>query len=255
MKRMAFTVILILIGLPTLFAQNSAQATFDQANTLFEEGAFYKALNSYRQIENSGQVSGALYLNMGIVSVEIDSMGLAKYYFLKATNYETTETEANKALEYVENQFSRQSAILPKLPWDRAVHWMNNVPGASLIFIIGFMITLSGLILLISGWYNKITLDKVFPYMLTLIIIGSTIAGSAFYADYVEQRYDEAVLVTQARRVLQQPNEESGLISIAYEGYDLTVDNWQSAKQEDWLYIRLGNGQFGWVKKEGIKRI
>ena len=143
MKRMVFTVIMILVGLPSLFAQNSAQATFDEANTLFEEGDFYKALNSYRQIESSGQVSGALFLNMGIVSVEIDSMGLAKYYFLKAANYETTVAEANKALQYVENQFSRQSAILPKLPWDRAVHWMNNVPGASLIFILGFLVTIS----------------------------------------------------------------------------------------------------------------
>ena len=40
---------------------------------------------------------------------------------------------------------------------------------------------------------------------------------------------------------------------MAYEGYDLTID-WKKSKTiENWYYIRLGNGQFGWIKAKGIK--
>lgn len=233
-------------------AQLSAQASFDQANTFFENGEPSRALSIYRSIATSGRVSGPLYLNMGITAVQLDSMGLAKYYFLKAREFESTRAQANIALKYVNSQFSRRSAVLPKLPWDRAVQWLNEGPDADGVFVTGFIITLFGLILLYLGWFNKLNLEKVFSYIITLILLGSTITGLAFYADYVEQRYDEAVLISNSQRVLQSPETESTLVSIAYEGYDLTVDQWKSKEKPGWYYIRLGNGQYGWIQQDEI---
>jgi len=253
MKYPALLLLIVLTFSHTGLAQQPAQAAFDEANTLYENGSFSEALTKYRTIESSGQVSGALYLNMGIVSVQLDSMGLAKYYFLKSADFETTRDRARKAVKYVNNQFSRQSAILPKLPWDRAIHWMNAVPGASGVFITGFILTLLGLIMLYLCWFEKLDLKKFSPYIITLILIGTTISLLAFYADYVDGRYDEAVLVKSQQRVLQSPNTESTLVSIAYEGYDLTVDHWKSEDQDHWLYIRLGNGQYGWIQSQGVK--
>lgn len=236
----------------SLFAQ---QGTFDEANTLFEDGDLNEAMIMYRSIEDNGDISGALFLNMGITAVQLDSLGLAKYYFLKALDFETTQEQADEALEFVNSQFSRQSAILPKLPWDRAVEYINESITAFGLFFIGFLITIAGLILLYLGWLEKLPLEKTWPYLLTLIIAGSAIAGLSFYADYVNQRYDEAVLISTSQRVLEQPNPESALISIAYEGYVLTIDHWTSEEHENWFYIRLGNGQFGWVRNDGIKTL
>ena len=123
-------------------------------------------------------------------------------------------------------------------------------PGA---FRIGFFFTLAGLTLLYLGWLNKLPLSKTFSTQLTLIILGSSLALLAFYADYVNQRYHEAVLVSSSQRVLELPDDESPLVSIAYEGYDLTVDQWESKEEDGWIYVRLGNGQYGWTKPDGIK--
>lgn len=250
MKKTILMVVLLCAGLEMGFAQ---QATFDEANTLLENNEFNQAMTLYRDIEQSGQISGALFLNMGITAVQLDSMGLAKYYFLKAADFETTYNRASEALEYVNNQFSRQSAMLPKLPWDRAVAWMNEGPTASGVFLIGFIITLLGLIVLILKWFDKLHFKRIMTVTISLITIGIVTTGLSFYADYVDQRYDEAVLISNSNRVLQSPNPESTLVSIAYEGYELTVDHWQSNEQENWLYIRLGNGQFGWIETEGVK--
>lgn len=236
-----------------VFAQKSVQAVFDEANTFFENGELSEAMALYRSIATSGQVSGALYLNMGITAVQLDSMGLAKYYFLKAADFESTRSQSQAALEYVNNQFSRQSAILPKLPWDRAIEWLIEKPSASVVFVIGFAITLSGLIFLYLSWLNVLSFNKISSLILALIITGTAIAGLSFYVDYVDQRYDEAVLITNSRRVLESPAEGSTLVSIAYEGYDLTVDQWKSNEHQNWLYVRLGNGQFGWIQNNGVK--
>lgn len=250
MKKWLCLIIFTLFCGPQIYAQ---QAAFDEANTLFENGELDDALAMYRSIEASGQVSGPLFLNMGITAVQLDSMGLAKYYFLKAQEFEATKSQSNAALEYVNGQFSRQSAVLPKLPWDRAIYWINNKITASGLFIFGFFITLCGLILLYVSWFKKPSLDKTFSAIITLIITGTALVGLAFYADYVNQRYDEAILISNSQRVMQTPEAESTLVSIAYEGYDLTVDHWKSNEHENWLYIRLGNGQFGWIQDEGVK--
>lgn len=253
MSRIFLLITLFIFSGIGIQAQQSPQAIFDEANTLFENGELPEAMGLYKSIESSGQVSGALYLNMGITAVQIDSMGLAKYYFLKALDFETTQEQAETAIDYVNSQFSRQSAKLPKLPWDRAVQWINDVLTASGLFFIGFLVTLSGLALLYLGWLEKLSLNKTFNAILALLITGSALAGLAFYADYVNQRYDEAVLITNSMRILQSPNTEATLESIAYEGYDITIDHWQSEKHPEWLYIRLGNGQYGWMKNEGLK--
>lgn len=248
-----FFVTLILLGTHNLYAQQSPQAIFDKANTLYESGQLSEAFSLYRSIVESGQVSGAVYLNMGITAVQMDSMGLAKYYFLKSSAFDETSEEATAALEYVNNQFSRRSATLPKLPWDRAVQWINDSPGASGLFFTGFMITAFGLIVLYLGWFQKLPFDKYFAVTTTLLATGIILILAAFYADYVDQRYDEAVLIANSQRVLQQPNPDGALISIAYEGYDLTIDHWESQGQDNWLYVRLGNGQYGWIQNSEVK--
>lgn len=253
MKRIILCFFCLFFAVKVAFAQQSVQATFDEANTLFKNGELSDAMKQYRSIAKSGQVSGALYLNMGITAVQLDSLGLAKYYFIKATDFKTTSSRAKTALEYVNSQFSRQSAMLPKLPWDRAIQWVNDVLTAPGLFLIGFLITTLGLVLLYLSWFNKLNLQNISSYIIAMVITGSALAALAFYADYVNQRYDAAVLIANSQRVLQSPDPNATLESIAYEGYDLTVDHWKSEEQPNWLYIRLGNGQYGWIQSKGVK--
>lgn len=255
MNRTLLLFFLMTFTLGTVEARQSPQALFDEANTLMENGQLNEAMDLYRDIYESGNVSGGLFLNMGITAVQLDSMGLAKFYFLKARDFETTTSQAEQALEYVNSQFSRQSAMLPKLPWDKAIDWINHVPGASGLLILGFLITLCGLVLLYACWFGSFTFSTFSTYIISLIVAGSLLAGLAFYADYVDQRYDEAVLIENSRRVYETADLNSPLVSIAYEGYDLTVDNWKSSESQDWLYVRLGNGQFGWILQDGIKTL
>ncbi|MAO65636.1 MAG: hypothetical protein CL666_11615 [Balneola sp.] len=255
MTRLFIFLSLLFFVVQPAIAQQSPQAIFDEANTLLQEGELNEALNRYRSVSATGQESGALYLNMGITALRLDSMGIAKYYFLKAQEFETTREQADQALEYVNAQFSRQSALLPKLPWDRAVEWINTVPGASGLFVLGFLLTLSGLILLYGCWFGSFQFSSYSSFIISLIIAGTVVGGLAFYADYVDQRYHHAVLVDNSQRVYETSNPEGTLVSIAYEGYDLTVDNWKSNDVENWLYVRLGNGQFGWIRNEGVKKL
>ena len=61
------------------------------------------------------------------------------------------------------------------------------------------------------------------------------------------------MLVIEETSVMERPSTDASLISKAYEGYDLTVDYKKSGTEPSWYYIRLGNGQYGWIKVDGVK--
>ena len=252
MRHLLFFLILILAA-TTTFAMQGPQVMFDQANKILENGDYPSALESYRNIEQMGEVSGALYLNMGIAALQIDSLGLAKYYFLKSADFSTTQESAKLAIQYVESQFSRQSAMLPKLPWDNAVDTLKEGPGATGVFVVGFILILISTGIIILGWFGRITLIKQSTTITLATLASILVVALAFYVDYIDQRYHEGVVIAKEIPVTQQPNETSDLVSLAYEGYTVTIDQFESKKNEGWYYIRLGNGQFGWIKPEGAK--
>ena len=253
MRKFFGILLLTFLSIWGIQAQESAQLLFDQANSLLEENDYPEAMSIYRSIEQTGAVSGALYLNMGIASTQLDSMGLAKYYFMKSLKFPTTKEPASEALEYVESQFSRQSAQLPKLPWDRAVDWLKNGPGATTVFMIGFVFIIVAVSLVLLKWASLFSFAKLPAFVASFTLIGMLIVLLAFYVDYIDQRYSEAVITTSEIQVKHAANESADLVSLGYEGYAITVDHSISKTSDGWLYIRLGNGQFGWIEHQGAK--
>jgi len=248
---LAFAVLFFMFGI--VIAQPSPQLNFDKANDLLEKGEYRNALKGYREIEDSKMVSGPLYLNMGIAAVQIDSLGLAKFYFIQAQRFVVTKESAIQAIDFVNSQFSRQSAKLPKLPWDRAVDILKVTPGTFGLFVIGYCVFCLALLLVITRWFNLITIPKEKNAIISLFVISTLIIILSHYVDYIDQRYDEAVLIKENATVSKSPEINAELVSMAYEGYDLTIDWKKSVNIENWYYIRLGNGQFGWIKSKGIK--
>ncbi|NGP75235.1 SH3 domain-containing protein [Balneolaceae bacterium YR4-1] len=234
-------------------AQENPQLIFDRGNDALVAGDYRQAVNAYSQIENQDIVSGALFLNMGISYVQMDSLGKAKYYFIKASRFEETEEEANRGLDYVEQRFSRQSAVLPKLPWDKAVDWLKLNLGASNLLGIGIILLNIGVLAFVSTWfwvpYEKITRRSG----LGASAAGLLIVFLSFYVQYVSQRYSDAVMVHRQTNVVEEPQEDAPVISQAYEGYTFTVDEFRSDEQEGWSYVRMSNGLYGWIPNNEIK--
>lgn len=235
------------------FGQENAQLLFDRANDALQAGNIEQALSTYNQLEQQELISGPLFLNMGISYIEIDSLGKAKYYLLKASRLEETEEEAQKGLEYVESQFSRQSAALPKLPWEKAVDWLRISMGASTLLGIAIILLNLGVFLFVANWFFE------FPFAswikksgIGIAGLGITIILVSFYVDYVENRYSDAVMISMQTNVLEKPVSDASVISQAYEGYSFTVDHHKSQEQQGWNYVRMSNGLYGWIPSSEI---
>lgn len=234
------------------YSQQSPQAIFDKANEYLEAGNYAQAISQYQQLEAQNTVSGALFLNLGISYQRLDSLGTAKYYFLKASQFDETRHQANQAIEYIDEQFSRQSAVLPKLPWDVATNWLQQNIGAANLLITGLVLFNIGILLFIAHWFLNWFPQYLKKAGLTILSISVLLAITSFYTSYVGDRYSTAVMVTEKVPVLEQPKNEASLVSQAFEGYTFTVDHFRSESHPGWVYVRMSNGLYGWIPDSEI---
>lgn len=251
-KKTAFLIVIFLCWWMIGFGQQSPQAIFDQANDELESGNYQEAISLYQDLENRNSISGALFLNMGISYQRIDSLGKAKYYFLKASKFDETQDRAEQALEYVDTQFSRQSAVLPKLPWDVATNWLQQNIGADNLLLIGVFLLNIGVIIFALHWFVSWYPEYLRISGLVAICLSVLIIAVSFYTHYVNERYSPAVMITQKVPVLERPQQEASLVSQAYEGYTFTVDHYRSESQPGWSYVRMSNGLYGWIPNREI---
>ncbi|MEO1020941.1 MAG: GW dipeptide domain-containing protein [Bacteroidota bacterium] len=245
----------LFLGLCASLRAQTPQLAFEEANKLLEQSQYADAMKAYHDIERSGNQAGALFLNMAIASVQLDSMGLAKVYFKAAGAYPSTAESAERGLEFVESQFSRQSARLPKLPWDRAVDNLKEWPTSFGLFFIAFTWVLISTALFLVRWFSSISIPNKNILVGTALGFSFFFAVLALYVDYIELKYDEGVIISSEVNVMAQPAFDANLVSVGYEGFQVTVDQKTSTSEKDWMYIRLGNGQFGWLPAQHVKVI
>lgn len=244
--------------LPFLFlvfaTQVSAQQSrFDSANEMLNKNLYSDAIELYQSIADEGYESGALWLNTGYAYTQIDSLGMAKVYLLKAKNHKETAALAEDALAYVNERFSRRSAVLPPLPWIRFFNFLSDSFGITALAITALILFYLATAFLIGSWFR---VDFKKPMRIAFY---SCLSGAAllflitWVIHYQDVRYDRAVMVERESTVYQYPREDAAVITTAFEGYLLEIDNHQSQAETGWHYIRLENGMYGWIRNDGIR--
>ena len=230
------------------------QAVFDRATTLLEEQEYREAIDAYKGIHENGYVSGALWLNIGVAYAQLDSLGKAKYYMLRASEFDETEELAKQSIDIIENRFSRRSAVLPMLPWDRFFHFLDSLLGSAGLMIAGLLLLNITAAFLLAAWFrpdlkhlfNKIGMASG---VLTVLFIFFSV-----FLSLQEDWYDTGVTIEDQATVFDQPDTNSAVVSTAYEGYTMRVHVEESSEAADdrWYYIRLENGLYGWISRDAV---
>ena len=231
----------------------SPQAIFDKANIQIELKHYRKALDLYQAINHQDVASGPLYLNMGIAWTQLDSLGLAKYYFLKAADFPSTKSQALQGVDYVNNQLEHNETLLPPLPWDRFFNWIENQIGIHFLVFISIIIINLGVLLFIATWlwpqYRKWTKSPGYG----ILVIGIILLLLAGFTDYQARRFTPAIQIVKESNIRQSPDSNSEIVSLSYKGYRFRIDRERSQKYPDWYYVRMGNGQYGWIHRNDLK--
>ncbi len=231
------------------------QARFDQANQLLEQQEYREAISTYREIADEGHRAGALWYNLGVAYSQLDSLGLAKYYFLKSTHYQETRQEAENAVQYVNERFSRRSAVLPELPWNRFLNYLSGEVGVSTLYTLAIILIYLGITGILLSWFLQQFRPVFLSPAIGAIFFSCMIFLTSFYLQYRDGRYQTAVLTDRQAEVYKLPDPNTPKVSTAFEGYLMRMDAKQSESQAGWYYVRLENGMSGWIQDQSVKVI
>lgn len=233
------------------FAQSStsdAQLQFAEANQLIIDARYTEALERYRKIESGGDVSGPLYLNMAISATWMDSLGVAKYYFLKARKFAEVRVAAEEGLRFAEDNLARRGARLPELAWTRLSTVLLFEMNYYFYAILGVILFNLGGLLFAVHWLRTGNQIVVKITSIVLLISSFILVIGAISMDNRSARYNLGIQIDRELQVHEQPDSTSEIVQTGFEGYQYIIDEKTSVESPGWSYVRMTNGTSGWVQ-------
>jgi hypothetical protein len=236
-----------------LFAQNT-QARFDDALNLSTSGNNVAAYDSLKAILDDGYLSGNLYYNLGVISTKLDSLSVAKLYFIAASRYTDTRQIALEGIAFLDSRFPQRVAELPRLPWEQFFDWLERAIGITSLFWSIVVIAHVGVLLYMLGWHVGRPRWLRGAYLSAALYV-ITFLSVLLYIDGRNQRFEDGVIIVGQFALKELPDTTSAVISQAYEGFSFIVDKQVSLQHPGWLYVRMSNGLYGWLPESALRTI
>ncbi|RMH62352.1 MAG: tetratricopeptide repeat protein [Calditrichaeota bacterium] len=245
------TIWIFLFALIPLWAQ-TADNLFEQANQAYRDGKFEQALSLYKQIEEQGMVSGALYFNMGNAAYRLRKYGLARLYYERAKKLMPNDEDLKYNMELLTLRLTDQIKDPPQLFLFRWWHGLTELLPAK-----GWgMASLTLLIVTLTGWAfffyrrnrGRSVQLRVASYLSFLWVFVMIIWVTKSYREQTD-RY--AVVLVPSETVHAEPSETTTELFILHEGAKVKIEQ----QNNNWALIRLKDGKTGWLSSKSIEEI
>ncbi|MCK8480250.1 tetratricopeptide repeat protein [Psychroserpens algicola] len=249
MKQLIYVLLLLFSGLT--FAQNNAD--FEKANTLYNEGNYTEALETYKSVLEIGVHSAELYFNMANTHYKLNHIAPSIYYYEKALLLKPNDKDILNNIAYARNMTIDSVDEVPDVGFSRlinnATHTLSFDNWAKLS--VGLMILF---VLLFLGYYFSYkTSKKRLAFVTSLSSLGLALVAIlfAFHKYELVEKDQPAIVFAQEAQIKTEPNLRSNEAFKLHEGTKVqvldTVNNWKE--------IKLADGKTGWVVSDDIKMI
>ncbi len=230
----------------TAFAQDGADAWFEQANTAYNSGNYDTAIVVYEKILDSGLESVPVYYNMGNAYYKLNEIPMAIYCYEKALKLDPSDEDVQANLAIA------NAAVVDKIepvPQSFIIRWWQDLRSAlsgdqwAWCSIAAFALLLLMLFLFLRT--RKVGLRKLGFFMGLIFLIA--FALSVVFAIQLKQiadAEDQAIIMTPTVTVKSSPSTASVDLFVLHEGAKVDV----METQGDWAQIRIANGSVGWLE-------
>lgn len=233
--------------------EEAAKQFFMEANKLYSNGNYQQASNTYNLILQEGYFSADLHYNLGNAYYKMDSIPKAILHYEKALRLQPGMDDAQKNLQLANMKTIDKIEPIPDLFLSKWWKSLLNIfhPNTwakwavSLMFIAFFGMLAYFFVGLLAikkaGFYSAIA--AVF-----LSICCWFLAERKH--DYL-QNSTEAIVMTPTINVYSSPTEGSTKLFVLHKGTKVDLEN----KKDEWIKIRIPDGNEGWMKSTEVAEI
>jgi hypothetical protein len=219
------------------------QRTFEEAQAAFDRATssddFLKVAAMYRQVLDSGIVSGAVLYNQGNAYMRAGYRGRAIAAYREAKRYRPSDPDLEANLNYAlvsDDRTGRKPVV------EYLLFWQDWVGYPAKFRAVGILAALA-LVLAVAALYVR----RRPLGILTLGLLGLTLVAGVS-AGYDWYRFDHTVhgVVTEPEVVARKGNStsyEPAFTEPLKEGTEFTLQS----RRGDWLLVRIAPNQEGWL--------
>src|SRR5690554_1304920 len=233
------------------FSQN--QELFEKATTLYNEGDYEKAAESYLKIIGNGEHSAELYFNLGNTYYRLDSIAPSIYYYEKALLLKPRDKDILNNLAYAQNMTLDAIEPLPQTIISKIYKAFTNYLTFDQWAYLAVVFMILFVLLYIAFYYFKFSTQKRVAFigsMISLILtLGLALLAFMEYRDYISER--PAVIFAEQALIKSEPNNRSQALFNLHAGTKVYVLD----QLNDWKKIELSDGKSGWVLSGDIKEL
>ena len=247
----------ILLILLTIVSYNimaqSADSLFVEANKLYQQEDYEKALEVYTQLEAQDIVSDDLYYNIANANYKLNKVAPAIYYYEKALMLNPTNEDAAFNLGFAKRMAIDNIEPLPKTFIqkfkDGFVLKLTYNTWAWLAVILLFFFAVLFLLYHFSYDSNR---KRLFFTVGTVSLLLAVLSLALAYQNYdhvLKSNY--AIVFAQQAEVKTAPTMSSEVNFQLHEGTKVQIleglDNWKK--------IKIADGKTGWIIADDIKEL
>jgi tetratricopeptide (TPR) repeat protein len=250
MKRLYTLFFVAILCVSAAFAQNEDVLRAEQ---LYENQQYDSALVVYEDLLNQGYHNAVLYYNIGNVYYKKNDVARAILYYEKAFLLNPHDSDIQHNLDFARAQQVDKIESLGRgfvKSWYARLYRLFNPNVWIVLSIISFLLFLSGLALFFFS--SKLVYRKsgffigIFLFLVSLV---SYISAQSRYTELTAHEY--AIVVEPTVSIKTEPLETSKDLTVIHGGLKVKIIQ----EKQDWLLIRLSDGNKGWIKKRFIEEI
>lgn len=231
------------VSAPAATTLANAEASFDAANRLYEQGHFAAAATAYEQLLATGQTAATIHHNLGNAYFRTNQLGRAIWNYRMALRLTPRDPDCRANLQFARNAV--QAANPPPEPF-----WQRQIMRLSLN---EWTVLASAALWVWMGLLAAGQLRPAWkPALLRPLIVGGVATGLLTITLFAAQHVwagDTWAIVSQTEVVLRHgPLEESPNLQLLHDGQELRVLD----AKDDWLQVDGAQRGIGWLRRDQV---
>ena len=248
-------IILIAVFVTTVAFADSVQTKniFDEANELYRQNEYHRAIKVYDSLINSGIESANLYYNTANTNYKLENYTSAILYYEKALLYGGNQREIAYNLELAKLNITDKIEVVPDFflvrIWKSTLFLFSSKKWSIIsIFLFVLVLIFVVFIVVFQSVFLKKILIPVFSILLLVFIITTLFS---IQKSSMERNSGYAIIFEPTVYVKSAPDDKSTDLFLIHEG--LKVDLIEHVGE--WTKMELADGKVGWIPNDTYEKI
>lgn len=253
MRKRGIIVILVLLLGTTFLRGQTAEEWFQKGNTAYTNAAYKQAQEAYLEAMAAGEISAALYYNLGNTYYRLNQVAESIYYFEKGLQLAPEDPNLQNNILFAKNMTVDAIEQLPVTQitaWQQAWIASFTLEQWSLLSIVFIWLFF---LLMVAYLIQKAVRAKKRLFVLALCsaLLSLGAFATAYVKHYQATNTDFAIVFSERIDVKIEPNTRSEVAFVLHEGTKVEI----LEVFQEWQKIRIANGAEGWVFDANIRSL